>query len=204
MSDNPEALRDETALLNAYTAQTGRRVSRRFVALPDGSSKPERDLVVEAMRAALAQQAATPTGDDQALQRVGRWLDGLPEKPCDHPYWTNGMFANDCRDAAEVARQAATPAPAGWKLVPVDITPEMAKAACWRYTAEMAKDWKAAVNAAPPATPAAQPADEREAFEARFPDAGAHWDGQRYLSTIYARAWDAWQARAALAARGAA
>lgn len=49
----------------------------------------------------------TKEADHQALRRVAQWLEGLPAKPRDHPYWTNGFFANDCRDAAEVARQAA-------------------------------------------------------------------------------------------------
>ena len=67
----------------------------------------------------------------------------------------------------------------------------------------------AAALAAPPATPAAQPADEREAFEAWCVK---RWAGDRDGLTRNASgayhlgpaefAWSAWQARAALEGQG--
>ena len=44
---------------------------------------------------------------------------------------------------------AAPAAPAGWQLVPVEPTPEMAKAGCYRYCKEFVKDYKAMIAAAP-------------------------------------------------------
>lgn len=57
-------------------------------------------------------------------------------------------------------------------------------------------EWRARIDRAALAARGAQAGDGREAFEARFPDARAHWNDiyGRYLSTIYERAWEAWQA----------
>lgn len=43
-------------------------------------------------------------------------------------------------------------------------------------------------------------ADERQAFENKFPGVCSHWNGQNYGDNRCQRMWEVWQARAALAA----
>lgn len=40
------------------------------------------------------------------------WLKWLPDQPHDAPYWTNGMFAKDVKDAVESIRAALSSEPA--------------------------------------------------------------------------------------------
>lgn len=82
-----------------------------------------------------------------------------------HPF--AGAFTTLMRAAwnarAALAQQAATPAPAGWKLVPIEPTPEMI--AAWpngnHGAGHEASIYRAMLLAAPPATPAAQPQGEQ-------------------------------------------
>ena len=66
----------------------------------------------ETLKRFIEEQAAPPAAqaEPSAVARVVKWLRSLPEKPRDHPYWTNGSFVNDCADAAEVIAAAPTPA----------------------------------------------------------------------------------------------
>ena len=55
--------------------------------------------------------------------------------------------------AAALAAAVAEPVATGFKLVPLEPTPEMAKAGCYRYCATFVKDYKAMIAAAPAAPP---------------------------------------------------
>ena len=55
------------------------------------------------------------------------------------------------------------------------------------------------VTAAPAAAPQAA-ADERQAFENKFPGVCGHWNGQNYGDSRCQRMWEVWQSRADLAA----
>lgn len=176
-----------------------------------------------------ARQAATPpseSADAEALPEPEGWLydwthSSALGRPDEHftGFSKDRAYANDkskshenprrvytadqMRAAIAAARQAATPAPAepvyqlraplsegdGWSN-----WYEADKEAFDRYRNDPA--YKARVlYAAPPATPA--PADEREAFEAWF----SGEQGKPYYD-MWAFAWDAWQARAALEGQG--
>jgi hypothetical protein len=66
---------------------------------------------------AIKQALAAPVQEPVAwVQRATEWLLDLPKTPLDYPYFTNGMFKNDCHSLAE-ALQGYTPpaAHAAWK-----------------------------------------------------------------------------------------
>lgn len=46
----------------------------------------------------------------EPLKRIATWLRDLPQKSWAAHYWRNGMFATDCKDAAEVLDGTAPPA----------------------------------------------------------------------------------------------
>lgn len=48
------------------------------------------------------------------------WLKWLPDQPHDAPYWTNGMFAKDVKDAVESIRAALSSEPAQAEPVATD------------------------------------------------------------------------------------
>jgi hypothetical protein len=64
----------------------------------------------------LEQALAAPVQEPVAwVQRATEWLLDLPKTPLDYPYFTNGMFKNDCHSLAEALQgytpPAAQPAP---------------------------------------------------------------------------------------------
>ena len=101
MSDNTEAL----ALEHAERITDTPNGTRRYTFADSGQRS------LHSFVAALAQQAAPPAAQAEpaAVARVVNWLRSLPERPRDHPYWTNGFIA-DCADAADVIAAAPTPA----------------------------------------------------------------------------------------------
>lgn len=62
-------------------------------------------------------------------------------------------------DFGNMAATVAEPVSAGFKLVPLEPTPEMAKAGCYRYCAAFVKDYKAMIAAAPAAPPQREPTE---------------------------------------------
>ena len=112
--------------------------------------------------------AAPPAAQAEpaAVARVVKWLRSLPEKPRDHPYWTNGFFANDCTDAAEVIAAAPTPAArAGDALPPRSVLPMQVLAAL--NEAMGGNEWQGDASPHELAVPASQAIAELAALAAR-------------------------------------
>ncbi|MEY8688464.1 MAG: hypothetical protein AB9M53_01110 [Leptothrix sp. (in: b-proteobacteria)] len=158
-----------------------RKVLKHHNLLKVGDGVVEADLIAAVLDAAPAPvtPGAVPTVEqieDRIGYRLPEWSMNLllkmwretliapapvvPQKELSH--FTAGTFA-----AGAIHRECATfppedrcpecrPAPApvaqpGWALVPVEPTPEMAKASCFRYCAMFVKDYKAMIAAAPTA-----------------------------------------------------
>lgn len=118
--------------------------------------------------------------------------------------------------------------PDGWRLVPVEPTPKQIGDGIRAlmdapdlggivepYLPEVVDAYKAMLTSAPPAPPSPSvggAVDERAAFEAWAERTGRHLhkvtpcDGSKpqYLDACALMAWEAWQARAALAREGGA
>jgi hypothetical protein len=72
---------------------------------------------------------AVPVAAPEVMQRIAGWLHSLPGLKRDAPYWTNGLFVSDCKDAADAIASSpaavapvaeGAPAPSeplcGWKI----------------------------------------------------------------------------------------
>jgi len=108
-----------------------------------------------------------------------------------------------------------TTLPAGWKLVPATITLDMSVAFAETWFSkvrcidddDMQDAYAAMLDAAPtpPASAQDDAKDERQAFESwmRSQGLGTERHGYSYSLTYARRAWEAWQARASIAAPAA-
>lgn len=170
MNDNPEA--QERAAFEAWAVEQGVDATRGY-----DSGRTADYWTGWQARAALAQQAATPTGDTlsrRLQQQCSDWGTYWRAPDAHGVNLTTEQATELLRDALGVeveiaaASQAATPAPAE----PVATITEIEHDYPWRVNvrfdvAVLAREKRGVVAgaklyAAPPATPAAQPADERD------------------------------------------
>ena len=210
---------DDVAAALAQQAATPAPADRECLRVHDCQDTTDCEIAGRCLRAAPPAAQAEPA----AVARVVNWLRSLPERPRDHPYWTNGFIA-DCADAADVIAAAPTPAAqAGDELPPFDdaAVQTVYKLLCIDDAppdqAEHWEGWLARRIVAALAARGAQAGDElpptdeaqeRAAFEKAMAAEGyelnprLYRDGT-YRESYYAAGWAMWQARAALAQQAA-